>query len=316
MEKKVQPSTQDGAICELSVLADPANKDSTMIKQKIRILDHPENLIKVLHARLTVAQWLTGNNITTGPNQYRSTRTFLDGEVLRIFDSKSTELCHETVANQNLVMSHVVAYFGPKECLSKQKHYLRYKMEKPRKLTTRQYVGFVCDLNSRMAQISPLFQESQKLDKSELVDSLANKAPRSHKAMLIYQGFNPETGDLETFVEHCERAETTDNIAGAKFSASDEDSDTKRKKKRLKSKDEHGKKRQKQHSKLYCSLHGENTSHTTRECNVLKAKGKEKPKLSEKDYKRKSREVNLLEKEASQQKGKVPQVQEAQQGVL
>ena len=98
--------------------------------------------------------------------------------------------------------------------------------------------------------------------------------------MLISQGFNPETRYLETFVEHCKRVETADNIAGAKFSASDKDSDTKRKKKRLKSKDEHGKKLQKQHSKLYCYLYSENTSHTTRECNVLKSKSKEMPKLS------------------------------------
>ena len=132
-----------------------------------------------------------------------------------------------------------------------------------------------------MAKLPPLFQESQKLDKSELVDSLANKAPISHKAMLIYQGFNPETADLETFVEHCKRAETTDNIAGVKFAASDQDSDPKRKK-RLKSKDKHGKKRQKHHSKLYCCLSGENTSHITRECYVLKEKGKEKPKFSKK----------------------------------
>ena len=119
--------------------------------------------------------------------------------------------------------------------------------------------------------------------------------------MLISQGFNPETGEKDTSVEHFERAETTDNISGAKFTASDEDSDTKRKKKRLKSKgqDEHGKKRQKQYSKLYCSLNGENTCHTTTECNFLKAKGKEKAKFSKKDYKRKSRKVNLLEKEDS-----------------
>ena len=134
-------------------------------------------------------------------------------------------------------MNHVVTYFGPKECLSKQKRYLRYKMEKPRKMTTRQYVGLVRNLNSRMDQMPPLFQESQQLDESELVDSIANKAPRSHKAMLISQVFNPETGDLETFVEQYEQAKTTDNIAGAKFAASDEDSDTKRKKKRLNSKD-------------------------------------------------------------------------------
>ena len=55
-------------------------------------------------------------------------------------------------------MKYVVTYFGPKECLSKQKRYLRYKMTKPRKLTTRQYVGLVRDLNSRMAQLSPLFE--------------------------------------------------------------------------------------------------------------------------------------------------------------
>ena len=93
-------------------------------------------------------------------------------------------------------------------------------MKKYRKLATRQYVGLVCDINSRMAQMPPLFDEKQQLDESELVDSLANKSPRSHKAMLISQGFNPETGDLETFVEHCEWADTTENISVAKFSAS------------------------------------------------------------------------------------------------
>ena len=84
--------------------------------------------------------------------------------------------------------------------------------------------------------------------------------------MLISKGFNPETGDLETFAENCERAETTDNIARAKFDASDKESDTKRKKKRSKfrEREENGKKRHKKQSSLYCSLHGENTSHTTR----------------------------------------------------
>ena len=79
-------------------------------------------------------------------------------------------------------------------------------MEKPHKMTTRQYVGLVCDLNARMAQMPPLFHESQQLDESELVDSLANKAPRSHKDLIISQGFNLDTGDLEIFVEHCKRS--------------------------------------------------------------------------------------------------------------
>ena len=84
-----------------------------------------------------------------------------------------------------------------------------------RRLTTRQYVGLVCNLNSRMDQLPPLFEDSQMLDESELVDSLAINSPRNHKAVLIFQGFNPETANLETFMEHCERAETTNDTSSA-----------------------------------------------------------------------------------------------------
>ena len=99
-------------------------------------------------------------------------------------------------------------------------------MEKPQKLNTRQYVRLVCDLNSRMAQMPPLLNDNQHLDEYKLLDYIANKAPRSHKAMMISQGFNQETLNLTTFVEHCERAETTDNIAIAKFYSSGKDSNT------------------------------------------------------------------------------------------
>ena len=40
LEREVQSSLQDGAIRELSVLADPSNEDSTRIKRKIRILKY------------------------------------------------------------------------------------------------------------------------------------------------------------------------------------------------------------------------------------------------------------------------------------
>ena len=53
---------------ELSVCTDPTNEDLTRVKQKIRILDHPKNLVEFLCARLVISQGLTGNNITTGTN--------------------------------------------------------------------------------------------------------------------------------------------------------------------------------------------------------------------------------------------------------
>ena len=81
---------------------------------KIHIFDHKKKLIEVLRASLAIAQGFPGENITTGPNQYRFTQHFLDGELLRIFNLKLTELCHKTVANLILVIDHVVTYFGPK----------------------------------------------------------------------------------------------------------------------------------------------------------------------------------------------------------
>ena len=72
-----------------------------------------------------------------------------------------------------------------------------------------------------------------------------------------------------------------DNIVMAKFSASDEDSDTKKHKnrsKKFKERGDNGKKRRKRNSSLYCSLHGENNSHTSRECKFLKSRDKYKDK--------------------------------------
>ena len=158
MDKEVLSSSQDGDIRDLLVLFDPANEKSTEIKQRICMLEHPKNLIKVLWARLAIKNGLIGNAITTRPHKFCFTRTFLEGEALRIFNLKATELVQETAANLKDVLNHIVSYFGSNECLSKKKRYLRYKITKPRKLTTRQYVGLVRDLNSRMDQFPPLSQ--------------------------------------------------------------------------------------------------------------------------------------------------------------
>ena len=159
-----------------------------------------------------------------------------------------------------------------------------------------------------MAKIPPLFDENQQLDESELVDSLANKALRSHTTMLISQGFNIETGDLETLLEHCKQATNTYNISVARFYASEKDSDTKRHKNcsKFKEREDNGKKHRKKNSSLYWSLHGENKSHTSRECNVLKkrAKDKDNPKYGKNVCNKKFKELELLQAQASHQKFK------------
>ena len=92
MDKEVLSSSQDGDIRDLSVLSDPSNENSTNIKQRICMLDHAKNLIEVLRARLAIEKGLIGNAITTGPNKFCFTRTFLEGEALRIFNMKSLDI--------------------------------------------------------------------------------------------------------------------------------------------------------------------------------------------------------------------------------
>ena len=157
-----------------------------------------------------------------------------------------------------------------------------------------------------MAHIPPLFNCNQQLDESKIMDYLVKKEPRSHNAIMISQVFNPKTGDLATFVEHCELDETTDNIAMAKFS--DQDSDTmknKRRSKKTKEREDSGKKRCK-NSSLYCSLHGEKNSHTSRKCEVLKERPeeKDKSKYGKNYYKKKCKELNILQAEPTHQKSK------------
>ena len=85
MDKEVLSSSKDGKIRELSVLSDPSNDNSTKIKQRIKILTHPKNLMKVLRARVAIEKGLIGNAINNGPNGFCFTKSFLDGEALRIF---------------------------------------------------------------------------------------------------------------------------------------------------------------------------------------------------------------------------------------
>ena len=53
--KELTSSLEEGDMRKLSVHTDPTNEDSTRIKQKIRILDHPKKLIEVLCAKLAIS---------------------------------------------------------------------------------------------------------------------------------------------------------------------------------------------------------------------------------------------------------------------
>ena len=82
MVKELPLLLDGGDMRKLSVCTDRSNEDWNRVKRKIRILDHPKNLLEVLRARLAISQG--GNSIPMGPTQYHLTQTFLNGEALHI----------------------------------------------------------------------------------------------------------------------------------------------------------------------------------------------------------------------------------------
>jgi hypothetical protein len=145
---------------------------------------------------------------------------------------------------------------------------------------------------------------------------LASKAPKSHISLMTDQGFDPQTSTTEKFVEICECAETKQNIRmhSARFESDDDSANYER----------HAKKPRKPTKKtsyrapFFCKEHGPNTTHDSVKCKVLLARKQEKPyegkkrdsskNRSYKDYqskyKKKSRELNILQSETKKEKAK------------
>ncbi len=73
-------------------------------------------------------------------------------------------------------------------------------------------MGAVHTLNETLAKLPPLFNSTQKIPETELLDILASKAPTRHKAIMIEHGFDPQTASIEEFVEISERAETKEAL--------------------------------------------------------------------------------------------------------
>ena len=129
-------------------------------------------------------------------------------------------------------------------------------------------------------------------------------------------GFDPQTATTEEFVEICERAETKELLQQARtpknkrFESNDDSSDDEPRKKKKSSK------KPKERAPYFCSLHGPNTTHGTKDCKVLAAKKHEKPDWKKKDssepkykdyqskYKRKNKELHLLQMDTKKEKAK------------
>jgi hypothetical protein len=318
LSEAVPFAKQDATIREIMIRTDPSNDSSPIIKMRFKPLDNPKTLLELLQGILIIKKGVIGNNVTTGPLQHAYWRSCLEGAAEAKFNEYATALGTETAAHLVQVEQRLVTHFAPREVLSQQLNYFRYRMRKPHDYTTRQYVGAVNALNMKFEELPPAFDAAQKIPETELLDILASKAKRSHKELLTDHGFDPHTEDIDKFVEICERAETKEALSKksdrSRRFESDDDSDQsvgyKKKPKKRPHRPATG------HSNYYCSYHGNNNTHDSKNCKVLLAEKEGKPDWKKKskdgkgykDYKskyaKKTKELNILQSETKLMKKK------------
>mgnify|MGYP000293913334 CR=1 FL=1 len=314
LEVEVPFEKEDLTIREMSMRTDPTNEASPTIKRRFWPLDNPTKILEVLQAILIIKAGVTGNNVTTGPNQYAYWRQCLAGEALRKFNEFATNVGNETSNNLVIVEQRLVSGFTTKDILSREARYIRYDMYKPRNRTTRRAVH---TLNETLAKMPPLFNATQKIPDSELLDILASKAPKHHKAIMIKHGFDPQTATIEEFVEISERAETKEALEkNSQEATNNYASDTSNKKstRSVKSRKKYEERPPRERKEFYCKEHGPNSTHNSRDCKVLINAGdkpKWKPDGNKKEYsdhkakyKNKLRDMNAIHQEAYDEKEK------------
>jgi hypothetical protein len=313
-------SKHDLTIREMIMRTDPTNESSPVIKRKFKPLDNPSNVLDVLQGVLLIKEGVIGNNVTTGPLQYRYWRGCLTGTALDKFNEYTLAVGNETAANLHTVEQRLITFFAPREVLRQQTRYIRFHMRKPKEVSTRQYVGAVATLNNTLSKLPPAFDDLQKVSETDMMDILASKAPKGHKELMTDHGFDPQTATTAEFVEICERAETKEALQTRKQShdsdddSSDDDEVQHPKKPKKKAKTS-SYRNSRERSEFYCKEHGPNPTHNTSTCKVLlnrggkdnwKKKNTSESKYSDykSKYKKKHAELNLLQKETKKEKAK------------
>ena len=136
----------------------------------------------------------------------------LKGDALRVYENFIHGLPQDTpeTAYEDSIKALAVHVF-PIRALRLQKQYMRRFLRKPMAMTTREFVTRVQQINDYLEYFPP-FADEQKLPEDELLDILEFSIPNSWQAEFIRLGYDPLTGDLKSFIDHCERMETFEAV--------------------------------------------------------------------------------------------------------
>ena len=265
IDKPEPRKLEKGEYMAMKIRSDPNDVDSLSSELHVPFFSTgtPEEWFKFLKDLKSVFQ---GQNLTTGPNQYRTVRLLLKDDALRHFNNKATELGAETTAHLKQCIGEVTQWVLPKKALQTQRRYMRRVCRKPRDTSMKDYIARYNELNGYLAMFNDN-GDANKIADDEVMEHMEFAIPHSWQKQMILQGFNVIDSTIDEFIEFCERLEMTDDTP-------DKNNDAKKQSKKRKDSDGTSTKKSKPQgkNKFLCELCGWNPTHNTSDCRTIKKK--------------------------------------------
>jgi hypothetical protein len=291
-------------LAKFKLRTDPSKTDSTVYSFTLVKLDGSETLRMGLDFYVKSQKVMVGLDITDIDKQLTMYRELMTGQALQQFNKGVDEYSKvmwakerederkrqvaanasaaDTTAAVNAVpkpaptqatiaagLGSLIRHMAPHKALAKQKRWLRRFCRKPADMPIRVFTNHVTRINDDELPILPPFGgSSQKLSGDEVIDIVLNGIPRSWMREMDKQGFDPVEHTLTDVIHFCERMEATEDFDPARDGGK-----TKSKDGKVPRKDSSAKKSKSEGGK-YCLLHGNNGSHNTDDCMVLKNQAK------------------------------------------
>ena len=209
-------------------------------------------------------------------------------------------------------MKAVIVQACPYKALARTKRWLRRKCRKPVDMSIRVFYMHLQRINTdEIPLLPPNFNSHQSIDDDEMVDVILYAIPNSWKKMIDIQGKDPDRMTPKEFIAVLEQLEAAEAVDQKKNNISSftstNDSNGKKKSGRGKSiKKGHQKNR---NGKKFCLHHGQNETHTTNECKVLKSMsesvqkdGDSKNKTWKRNHDGEKKDLKCYTKDASKDK--------------
>ena len=239
------------------------------------------------------------NSVTEPTDQAATIAAILKGDSLTAFevaledarnpeDGLDNELEDMTLEHIEQSLRSVTEIVFPFRALETQKQWLTRYFKKPYDLSTQKTAAALSRLNNYLPSF-PLGTPADKYSEQELVKLLEFSLPQRWRTAMDLKGFISADNDWKSFVEEVERIERNDTVVRRERNDDDDNDNNNKKDKKVKfakDRDEHkknGRERTRTQDKLFCKRCGENNTHVTRDCYILKREAREQENPSEKN---------------------------------